>query len=475
VNRRSPRGTDADQLPKAAFELIDELACYYDTSADPNTVHVEALVPGRVDYPTLRQAVAGALTATPRARSRMAPGPALRSRYTWEFPPVPDIDPVSRTTWSGESELAAARARFLASSPPLHLSPPVRLLLASGPGADCVILNAHHAALDGMSCLELLRDIAARYRGITGEPTLGGPAPDVPAEPPAQEPPPVRPSSPPPPGPVPGARARAVAGMLRHRAARIAAEPKPRGQRDGGGVHLLLVPTVPKLPGATVNDMLLAALIATISRWNAARRRPPRAVRITVPVDVRGPGLRKAAGNHSKIVTVTVDPPEAGDDLSALLAEVTRQTSVLRRARPQQPSAGALGVAPAWCPVALKRLAVRFALRAIGRIVCDTCMLTNLGNVADPPWSGLGGPVRVAITSAARMPRGLSVGAATADGQLQVAFRYRYELLDEAAAARFAACYAAVLDELGNGAISEGGNTRGPAGRTAQDPRVPGR
>jgi NRPS condensation-like uncharacterized protein len=475
VNRRSPRGADADQLPKAAFGLIDELACYYDTRAEPNNVHVEALVPGRVDYPTLRQAVAGALAATPRARGRMAAGRPFRGRYTWEFPAVPDVDPVSRTTWADERGLAAVRTRFLESSPPLHLSPPVRLLLASGPGTDCVMLNAHHAALDGVSCLELLRDIAVRCHAITGDPALGGPSPDVPAGLSAQEPPPVRPSGPSQSGPGPLARARAVVGVLRQRAARIASEPEPRGRRDSVGVHLLLVPSAPRLPGATVNDVLLTALIATIGRWNAAHRRPPRAVRITVPVDVRGPGPRKAAGNHSTIVPVTAHPPGAGEDLSPLLAEVTRQTSALRHARPEQPSAGALGVAPAWCPVPLKRLAVRFALRAVGRIVCDTCMLTNLGNVTDPPWSGPGGPVRMAMTSAARMPRGLSVGAVTADGQLQLAIRYRYALLDGAAAARFAASYAAAIDELGKSAISEGGSTRGPAGRASGDPRVPGR
>lgn len=477
MNRRLPRGTDPDQLPRSAFGLIDELACYYDTPADPNNVHLEALVPGRVDYRTLRQAVAGALTATPRARGRMAAGHALRSRYAWEFPPACDLDPVSRITWSDERELAAARNRFLASAPPLHLSPPVRLLLASGPGADCVILNAHHAALDGRSCLELLRDIAARYRGGTGEPAPARPSAGVPDSPPGEEPSPVRPPGAKPPRPAPLARARAIAGLVRHRAARIAPEPRPRERRDGNGVHMLLVPSVPRLPGTTVNDVLLAALIATIGRWNAAHHRPPRAVRITVPVDVRGAGLRNAAGNHSRIVTVTAHPP-AGGDLSPLLAEVSRQTAALRRARPRQPSAGALGLAPAWCPVALKRLAVRLALRVVGRIVCDTCMLTNLGNITDPPWAGPGGPVRIAITGPARMPRGLSVGAATADGQLQLAIRYRYELLDEAAAARFAASYAAVLGELGElgkRAVSEGGNNRGPAGRAAGDPRVPGR
>jgi len=60
-------------------------------------------------------------------------------------------------------------------------------------------------------------------------------------------------------------------------------------------------------------------------------------------------------------------------------------------------------------PGRAERLAVRFALRAVGRVVCDSAMLTNLGNVADPPWSGHRGPVRMAFSAPAHMPRGLSV------------------------------------------------------------------
>jgi NRPS condensation-like uncharacterized protein len=487
VNRRVPRGTDPGQLPRSPFDLIDELSCYYDTPAEPNNEYFEVLVPGSVDYRALRQAVAGALAAAPRARARMAAGRAFRCRYTWEFPPVPDIDPLSHATWSDECELAAVRVRFLASSPPLHTSPPVRLLLASGPGASCVILNAHHAAMDGVSCVELLRDIAVRYHAITGEPARARPSAVVPPGPgsPVRDPVPVVP-----PGsvPLPGSSPRApvrvpVRAVLRYPVARIAPERNRRERRDGCGLRLLLLPAVPRLSGATVNDVLVAALIATISRWNAAHHRPPRTIRITVPVNVRGPGLRGVAGNHTRIATVIVDQQTAAGDLSLLLAAVIRQTRTFRQAGSRRASAGALGLAPGWCPVALKRLAVRFALRAIGPVVCDTSILTNLGNVTDPPWSEPRGPVRMAVSGPVHMPRGLSVGAMTADGQLQLAFRYRYALFDDAAAARFAATYAATLAELTKGTgpreragtDSQGGDTSGSAGGAAQDPRMPGR
>jgi NRPS condensation-like uncharacterized protein len=471
VTRRLPRGTGPGQLPRSPFGLLDELSCYYDTQAEPNNLHLEARVPGPVDYQALRQAVAGALAAAPRARGRMAAGRSFRCRYTWEVPPVPDIDPLSRATWSDEQELATLRTRFLATAPPLPASPPVRLLLASGPGASVVLLNAHHAAMDGMSSLELLRDIAVRYRAVTGDPVRAGPAGppprhQAPAAPPPVAPPPV---APPPAGPPPQAPGRGpVAALLRYPVARVAPERERRARRDGYGLRLLLAPSVPKPSGATVNDMLVAALIATISRWNAAHRRRRAAIRITVPVNVREPGLRGVAGNHSRIAIVTAEPRTAAGDLSALLAAVTRQTRALRQARPERVSAGSLGLAPGWCPVTLKRLAVRFALRAIGGIVCDTAMLTNLGNVTDPPWSGSHGPVRMAVSGPAHMPRGVSVGAVTADGQLQLAFRYRYALFDEAAAARFVAAYAATLDELTKAAVRRTSSSQPLSDRTGR-------
>jgi NRPS condensation-like uncharacterized protein len=246
--------------------------------------------------------------------------------------------------------------------------------------------------------------------------------------------------------------------------------------------------------------VLLTALIATISRWNGAHRRPPAAIKITVPVSVREPGLRGVAGNHTRIATITVRSRTAAD-LSSLLVAVTRQTSALRHTGRQPASAGPLGLAPGWCPVVLKRLAVRTALCLLGRFVCDTTMLTNLGNVPDPPWSGPvpGRPVRMAVAGPARMPRGLAVGAMTADGQLQLSFRYRHALFDETAGARFVALYAATLDELTTDARAQtnaqtnhqvneqtneqtdqetngqGGDTRGPRASAAQDSRLPGR
>jgi NRPS condensation-like uncharacterized protein len=447
------------------FALLDELACYHHAPAEPNNVHIEARVPGQLDERALRQAVAGAIAAAPRASGRMAAGGVLRCRYRWEFPAVPDVDPVSRATFTSEDELAAIRDRFLAEAPPLGASPPVRVLLAAGPGDSCVILNAHHAALDGISSLGLLRDIAARYQVVTGSPA------SAPAPPGTQATRPAPAAA----GPAPGGqrpRRSLVRLLRRYPSARIAADPGCRGRPGGHGVRLLLLPAVPRPPsGSTVTDVLVAALIATVAIWNAAHRRAPRTIAISVPVSVRGPGLPQVAGNRTRTVAVTVSPRTAAAPPSALLAEVSRQLSATRQARPQETSAGALDAMPGWCPVVLKRLALRVAMRTVGPVVCDTTLLSNLGNVPGPAWPALGGAARIAFSSPVHMPRGLAVSVVTADGQLQVAFRYLHAVLDDAAAARLMEIFTAALEEF----TDVEGDAHDLAGRAAGDPRLPSR
>ena len=149
-----------------AFGVVDELTCYFDSPAEPGNVHVEVWLPGHLDPERLREATTAMLAGQRRARARRAPGSPWRSGYTWEFPPQADLDPVSVASWQVQAELDAARVGFLAAAPPLDRSPPFRLLLARGPGRDALILNAHHAAFDGHSCLRLLHLIADQYSQV---------------------------------------------------------------------------------------------------------------------------------------------------------------------------------------------------------------------------------------------------------------------------------------------------------------------
>jgi NRPS condensation-like uncharacterized protein len=435
----SPRATArrAGSLPRAPFGIADELSCYYDAPSEPCNVHLEVQVAGRLDEPALRLAIRAALAEQPRALVRRARGGWWQRSYAWEVPVDPDLDPLSITTWADDRELAERRTRFLATAPPLGSSPPLRLLLAAGPGEDCLILNAHHAALDGISCLELLRGIARHYDATTSS---AGPAgPPAPAAAAADDA--AAPAS-------PRARARS---LLPRPAARIAAEVT--SGRDGYGFELITCERVPRMPDAgpgpraTVNDLLIAALIVAIGRWNAAHGRPPGRIRITMPVNARAPGQAGAAGNLSRLTAVTVQPGRGGD-MRPVAADVAAQTVAAKNRPGPQVDPLSRALAAAWCPAAVKRRLLRLALHTAGPLICDTSLVTNLGIVADPPRFGPAPATSMWFSTSAHMPRGLSVGAITLAGRLHLCLRYRHALFSAPAAARFAGSYAAALGEI---------------------------
>jgi NRPS condensation-like uncharacterized protein len=412
------------------FGIVDELNTYFDSPAEPGNVHLEAWLPGHLDAGRLREAAAAVLAAHPAARACRAVTSKWRPAYRWRIPPAPDTDPLSVTT---DPDLDAARTRFLATAPPLEHSPPFRLLLASGPGRDSLILNANHAAFDGQSCLVLLRLLAAAYSGV---PDPGKHAPETPASKQHSQ----------------GTGHQEVAPL--GRAARIAPwHEDPRA--PGYGYRLLDWPGVPEPPRPgdgtrpTVNDLLVAALIETIERWNAARQRPPAPVRITVPVNVRGPGHEDDLGNLSAIRTIT--GPGTGTDV---LTRVAEQTSRIKQDPPgREVSAALAAIARIPVPAEAKRRLLRLAVRWAGARASDTSLLTNLGNVAEPPSFGTHVPTHIWFSTTAHMPRGLSVGAISTGGRLHLCFRYRYALLGDDAAADFAHEYAKALSGLETGQL----------------------
>lgn len=413
------------------FGVVDELNCYFDAPAEPNNVHVEIWLPGHLDPGRLRDAVTAALAAEPRAGVRRAPGGWWRRGFYWELPAREAVDPVTTVAWKAESDLDKSRERFMAAAPPLDRSPPFRLLLARGPGRDSLILNAHHAAFDGRSCLRLLRLIADRYDD-TGLPAV-----------PAGEPWDTR---------IPRSAKNGSPGQARRpvrRNSRIAprhADGHRTRTAPGYGFILLGWPGVPARSGeprVTVNDLLIAALIQAVGEWNAAAGRAPGRVLISMPVDAREPGRGDEIGNLSRLCTVTADPSEP-----ELVAAVAAQTGPAKR-EPGPPVGPALTAAARTpLPTGIKRRVVRLAVRTLGRRHCDTSLLSNLGNVAEAPRFGSLVPERMWFSTTAHMPRGLSAGAVTVGGRLQVCFRYRHALFDEAAARDFVVLYAAALEGL---------------------------
>jgi hypothetical protein len=155
-------------------------------------------------------------------------------------------------------------------------------------------------------------------------------------------------------------------------------------------------------------------------------------------------------------VTISALPPLPGASLEQLLLDVAGQARHARQKSGPQLGGWSRVLAAPWCPTAAKRLAVRFALRTLGPVLGDTAMLTNLGNVPDPPDFGVGGMVTMAFSAQAQLPRGLTVGVITAGGQLQLTLRYNLALFDASAAQRFAAGLLTALHDVSRPAGPDG-------------------
>jgi NRPS condensation-like uncharacterized protein len=202
--------------------------------------------------------------------------------------------------------------------------------------------------------------------------------------------------------------------------------------------------------GASINDLLISALIVTVSDWNEARHaHAGRAgtIRITMPVGDRTQGGEAGQwANRSRLTVVTARAGSGAQPLD-LLGEVTRQTMNAKAQQGPQVDLASRMLVGAPIPVMAKQLLLRAALRIAGPLICDTSLVSNLGQIEEPAF----GPMtasHVWFSTSAHMPRGLSLGAVTVGGRLRLAFRYRRALFSPADAAEFAARFAKALDQF---------------------------
>lgn len=223
-------GTDGPVRPpvRVPFPVVDEVARHCLQEEEPETVHIEVHLPGRLDPDRLRRAFTEALHRHPRILMREARGPWYRRRYEWELTPGPDVEVVSFPPPSRDA-LRDARTRALLTAPPLSASPPIRLEVVAGAGpavgseaTDAVgepaptaghraagpasghpapkgtvlFLTINHTALDGPACLRILATAAELYGGKDDTPAAPPYAPRTRRDRPTWTPPPPGPHPP---------------------------------------------------------------------------------------------------------------------------------------------------------------------------------------------------------------------------------------------------------------------------------------
>lgn len=441
------------------FAVADELTCYYDRPAEPANVHLEVMVSGKLDPAAISASVSAVLASQPRIMARRRPA-RWRRGYHWEFPVPLGTEPVLLADYAGQEDLDRQRDAFLSCSPSLDAAPPLRFLLASGPDGDHLILNAHHAAFDGLSCLRLMREVASRYGSLlsSGQAPPSAPAAPLPAPAPEATSRGSRSANPPlnpgwRHGTAKGSAGEMPAGGVRGltRSARVAPGSAAGARLPGYGAHLvtwdgLTVIDSLRRDGVSVNDLLIAALMMTISEWNRARGGGD-LIKITMPVgDKAQAGPDGLWANMSRLTTIAATVPAEARPAD-VIADVASQTMAAKEHTGPQLDRASRALAAAPLPVTVKNMLLRSALRVAGPLFCDTSLVSNLG-VAGKLAFGATPAEQVWFSTSAHMPRGLSLGAVTAGGALRLTFRYRRALMSGSDAAEFGAMYAKALDQF---------------------------
>ncbi|MEV3859128.1 condensation protein [Streptomyces sp. NPDC050095] len=395
-------------MTRLPFPTVDEIARHCLQHDEPETVHIEVHLTGRLDPARVDAAFTKALHHHPRILMREAPRHWYTRRYEWELTPEPDVTPVAFPP-PGPNALKEARARALTQAPPLTASPPVRLEAVPHPdtGHTVLFLTINHTALDGPACLRILATAAELYGGRDNDPPPPPPQTATPGAPPAGLP------------------------STWKRPARVApGTPEPR---PGNGLLVceLAVPRRPKGAPYTVNDQLMVATARTVADWNDEHgtHSEQRPLRITMPVDDRPRDATMPIGNGTRLVEVPFAPRELRLPTPALLRlTATRTTALKSLVRPQLGHGAALLTTP-YAPVAWRAAATR-ALRTAAAPWTSTTLLSNIGRIPYPLDFGDGILAHAVWFSApARVPRGLTVTTASTAGRLHLALRWSRTLL----------------------------------------------
>lgn len=430
-----------DEIP---FSLIDEAVQLLDDDRAPWSIQLEVRVAGRLDERRLREGIRRALNAHPMARARRVAAGRWASRDRWFFGPTPEGVLLQVVECADDDQLAATRAELQSLRLPLITSPPVRAWLARHPDGDVLMLNVHHAAMDALGALRVLRSIA---RGYAGEPD---PAATVDFHEARH---------------LPASLVHAgLATRLRRALALVErlgdlVAPPARIARDGGtsrpgyGFQTRVLPTaatdalLATEHPATVNDVLLAALHLTIAAWNAEHGIGCGRIGVLVPANLRPEGWREdVAGNFALPARVSTGR-RSRRSRGAVIASITAQTGRKKRSGIGTAYLEVLGPSGR-LPVWVKQVAIRHSPFAGSRMV-DTSMFSNLGLVSEPVDFGgeAGSATEMWFSPPARMPLGVSIGALTLGGRLHLVFRHRHQQFGDDAGRRFADRY---MTELGH-------------------------
>jgi NRPS condensation-like uncharacterized protein len=437
-----PPGSRPTEVP---FSLVDEVVHLLDDSQAPWSIQLEVRVGGRLDEKRMLQALVAATDAHPMAGAQMVASTRWSTRDRWSLGRRRDGDVLRVLDCFDDDQLAAARSELQSLPLTLTTGAPLRAWLAHHPDGDVLMLNVHHAAMDGFGALRVLRSVVRAY---AGQPD---PSPTVDFLEARELPSRLTEAG-------PSTRLRRTLALaerlwdLAAPPARIAREGS--SSRDGYAFQARALTTAETgallgldHPG-TVNDVLVAALHLTIGAWNAEHGATCERIGVLVPANLRPGSWRDEVAGNFALPARTSTVPRARRSRRAAVAAITEQTTRKKRT--------GMGTAllqlldstrglPLWA----KRAGVRLIPLTGDRMV-DTSMFSNLGVITEPlDFGGAAGAAdEIWFSPPAHMPLGVAIGAVTMEGRLHLSFRHRHQQFGNDAASRFADRYMAELAHL---------------------------
>lgn len=424
--------------------LLDEGLLHLQNARSQWNVQFELAAGHRVDESRLRQAVRFCYRRHPLTRARLARWRWWDSSYHWDIADEPGIadepddgELLRVVDCPDDAALERLRAELYIPPIPLHTAPALRIALARRPGGDLVLLCASHLIADGVGTVRLMQTITRAYRG-----------------------------EPDPPDPLPLAEARDLGTLLAPKTAReqwsrrlegvrrvreafdAPSRIAVRGGRGGDGFGFVrrtvdigeagTPALVRRVPGTTINDVLLGALHLTVQAWNSRHGKATGRVGVMMPVNVR-PRDRfwEVVSSITSMVTVSTTERDRVS-LPTAVAAVAAQT------KPQRRESRAYGMYDLLrltrkAPLLLKRAAPRL-LPLVGDRPVDTVMLSNLGRIPDPPRFAAApddAPAELWFSPPCDPACSVAIGVATVGDRLTLVTRYRHGQFDAAAAAEF--------------------------------------
>lgn len=448
----NPGGDPRTTVP---FTMLEEAVHHIERTYTPWNVQFEVETAARIDPDRLREAATAAAEAHPLARARRRPATSLQSRYVWEIPGSVDEVPVATVAPGDGSDLAAARTRFFGEPFDLTDPPPFRLLVArgagregpdGGPAGDGLLVCASHVPVDGVGTLRLVRSICRAYRG---EPIEPDPVDVETSRSVLDE---ARPSS-----------LSERVGLVGSAAARLrqTVDRPARVSEDGAsdrfewgfvrrslGDDRSAAVVADRPDGASVNDVLLAALHLAIDGWNRGHGEDPDTISSMMPVNVRPrEWFYEVVGMYTLFESVTTGA-EHRRSPGRTLERVVEQTTAIKRDDRATAFLESLDLIPAPTPIGVRGLLPEL-LRGPGRGLLDTAMLSNLGRIPGPaPSLTDAGPGELWFSPPCWEPTPLGIGVVTVGGSMQLVFRYASTTMDRAAARRFADRYVESVDRV---------------------------